>query len=77
MADEVPTQIGDVLILYNNSNPTHAVGAVSEDSQQTLNANLKYERGRPAAVAAARSLVMPGCRIFFKNTDTGEWAKLS
>jgi hypothetical protein len=35
--------------------------------QQTLNANLKYERGRPAAVAAARSLVMPGCRIFFKT----------
>jgi hypothetical protein len=77
MADEVPTQIGDVRILYNNSNPTHAVEAISEDSQQTLNANLKYERGRPAAVAAARSLVMPGCRIFFKNTDTGEWAKLS
>ena len=77
MADEMPTQIGDVLILYNNSNPTHAVGAISEDCQQTLNANLKYERGRPAAVTAARSLIMPGCRIFFKNTDTGEWAKFS
>jgi hypothetical protein len=76
MPDRIPTQIGDVLILHNSSIPTHGVGAISEDGQQHLKANISYERGRTAAEAAARSLVMPGCRIYTKNTDTGHWAEL-
>ena len=76
MADRIPTQIGDVLILHKSSNPTHAVGAVSEQSQQDLKANMSYEPDRAAAEAAARKLVMPGRRIYIKNTDTGHWAEL-
>lgn len=76
MADPMPTEIGDVLILHNNKIPTHAVGAISEVGQQTLRANMSTERGRPAAEVAARALVMPGRRIYIKNTDTGAWAEL-
>ena len=76
MADPMPTEIGDVLILHSKSNPTHAVGAISKVGQQTLKANMSNERGRPAAEAAARALVMPGRRIYIKNTDTGAWAEL-
>jgi hypothetical protein len=76
MADQMPTEIGDVLILHNSSSPTHAIGAVSEVGQQTLKANMSHERGRPAAEATARTLVVPGRRIYIKNTDTGAWAEL-
>jgi hypothetical protein len=76
MPDQIPTQIGDVLILHKRSIPTHAVGAIFEDGQQILKANISYEPDRPAAEAAARSLVMPGRRIYIKNTDTGHWAEL-
>jgi hypothetical protein len=76
MADPMPTEIGDVLILHNSSSPTHAIGAVSEVGQQTLKANMSHERGRPAAEATARTLVLPGRRIYIKNTDTGAWAEL-
>ena len=76
MPDRIPTQIGDVLILHNRSIPTHAVGAISEEGQQEFKANMSYERDRTAAEAAARKLVMPGRRIYIKNTDTGHWAEL-
>ena len=76
MADPMPTEIGDVLILHNNSIPTHAIGTISEVRQQTLKANMSHERGRAAAEATARTLVMPGRRIYIKNTDTGHWAEL-
>ena len=76
MADPMPTVIGDVVILHNNSIPTHTVGAVSENGQQTLKANTSEARGRAAAEATARTLVIPGRRIYIKNTDTGAWAEL-
>jgi hypothetical protein len=76
MPDQIPTQIGDVLILHKRSIPTHAVGAVSEGGQQDLKANMSYEPDRAAAEAAARRVVMPGRRIYIKNTDTGNWAEL-
>ena len=76
MPDWMPTQFGDVLILHKSSSPTHAVGAIFEDGQQFLKANISYEPDRTAAEAAARSLVMPGRKIYIKNTDTGQWAEL-
>jgi hypothetical protein len=76
MPDQIPTQIGDVLILHKRSIPRHAVGAISEDGQQNLKANMSDEPDRTAAEAAARRLVMPGRRIYIKNTDTGHWAEL-
>jgi hypothetical protein len=76
MADPMPTEVGDVLILHNSSIPTHAIGTISEVGQQTLKANMSHERGRAAAEATARTFVMPGRRIYIKNTDTGHWAEL-
>ena len=76
LPDQIPTQIGDVLILHKSSIPAHAVGAISEEGQQDLKANMSVEPDRAAAEAAARRLVMPGRRIYIKNTDTGHWAEL-
>lgn len=76
MANPMPTEIGDPLILHNSSIPEHAIGTISEVGQQTLKANISHERGRAAAEATARTLVMPGRRIYIKNTDTGAWAEL-
>jgi hypothetical protein len=76
MANQIPTQIGDVLILYKDGNPLYAVGLVSEDGQQTVNANVIYESGRMAAIGMARSLVIRGRRIYMKNTDTVWWVPL-
>jgi hypothetical protein len=76
MADPMPTEIGDVLILHNNSVPTHAIGTISEVGQQTLTTNMSHERGRAAAEVTARILAKPGRRIYIKNTDTGHWAEL-
>jgi hypothetical protein len=55
------------------------VGLVTKDGQQDFDThmNLKYERDRTAAVADARALGMPGCRIFFRNLDTGDWSEIS
>jgi hypothetical protein len=76
MAEPMPTEVGDVLILHKSSIPTHAIGTISEVGQQTLKANMSHERGRAAAEATARTFVMPGRRIYIKNTDTGNWAEL-
>src|SRR5579864_4331314 len=73
MADWMPTQIGDVLILCKNGDPIHVVGLVSRDGQQTVNANLIYERGSLAAIATGRRLAVQGRRIYRKNADTGWW----
>jgi hypothetical protein len=76
MADQMPTQIGDVLILHKRSILIHTLGAVSEAGQQDLKANVSVEPDRATAELAARKLVMPGRRIYIKNTETGHWAEL-
>jgi hypothetical protein len=38
---------------------------------------VKNERDRSAAVDAAKAMVAPGRRIFFRNLDTGEWSEIS
>jgi hypothetical protein len=74
MAEPIPTQIGDVLILYKDGSPIYVVGLVSADAQQTVNDdNQFHELGRPVAIETARSLVKQGRRIYLKNIDTGWW----
>jgi hypothetical protein len=77
----IPTQIGDVLILWTERSYTiHVIGAVSKDGQQDFENQqmpLKFESDRAAAVAAAKALIEPGRRIFFRNLDTGEWSIVS
>jgi len=80
MAKGMPTQRGDVLILWTNQSFTiHAVGQVSQDGQQDFNGqeNLKHESDYAAAVAAAQALLVPGRRIFFRNLDTDDWSEIS
>ena len=78
-AARIPTTPGDVLILQTDSIPTHAIGVVAQDGQQDFanRTDLKYERDRRPAEALARSLVVPGGRVFLKNIDTGDWSEIS
>jgi hypothetical protein len=69
----MPTQIGDVLILYKDGNPIHVLGLVSEDGQQTAHSKLIHEAGPMAAITTARNLVIRGRRIYIKNIATGWW----
>ena len=72
-----PTKLGDVLILTRAAaGSIHEVCPVSGDGQQGCTADRHTVSGRPAAVAKARSLVVPKGRIFILDQDSGEWAEL-
>ena len=78
MNGKIPTRFGDVLILTTErAGSTHVVCPVSTDDQQGCTADRHGVSGRPAAVAKARSLVVPEGRIFLKDQDSGEWGKIS
>ena len=91
MNSEIPTHLGDVLILLTDQSfSIHAVGQVTKDGQQDFDTyhreppehehehvNLKYEIDRATAVADAKAMVVPGQRIFFRNIDTGDWSEIS
>lgn len=80
MADQVQTQIGDVLILMTAKAFTvYVVGRVSIDGQEDFHAHtgMSYEGDRVAALAAAKALVVPNSRTFLRNIDTGEWSQVS
>jgi hypothetical protein len=76
----IPTQAGDVLILWTDQSFTiYAVGLVSADRQQDLHSgvNVQHISDRAAAVAKAKALVQPGRRIFLRNIDSGIWSEIS
>jgi hypothetical protein len=80
MVKRIPTHVGDVLILRTTqSYVVHAVGRVSKDGQQDFSsdANVNYEIDYAAAVARAKTLVLPGGRMFFRNIDTDHWKEIS
>ena len=80
MAKQIPTHVGDVLILRTTrSFSVHAVGRVSKDGQQDFGheAHVTYETDYAAAVTQAKALVVPGRRMFFRNIDTGAWHEIS
>jgi hypothetical protein len=80
MAERIPSQPGDVLILRTDQSFTiHAVGQVSKDGQQDFHGqtNVKYVSDRAAAVAEAKARVVPGRRIIFRSIDTGHWSEIS
>jgi hypothetical protein len=72
-------QRGDVLILGTaKSFEVYAVGRVMRDGQQDLwrETGVKYSRVRATAEAAAKAIVEPGCRIYYRDLDTGEWSEI-
>ena len=90
MNSEIPTHVGDVLILLTDESfCVHAVGQVTNEGQQDFDTyerrndharghlNLKYEIEHAAAVAEANAMVATGRRIFFRNIDTGDWSEIS
>ena len=80
MAKHIPTKLGDVLIVRTDQSFTiYAVGRVFNDGQRDFHGqpNVTYVSDRAAAVAEAKTLVMPGRRIFFRNLDTGDWSEIS
>jgi hypothetical protein len=80
MAERIPTQVGDVLILRTEQTfAIHAVGRVSKDGQQEFRGqtDVKYMGDLAAALAEARDLLVPGRRIFLLDMDSGEWSEIS
>ena len=80
MATSIPTHAGDVLILGTTGAFTvYVVGRVATDGQQDFHGqtDAQYINDRPAAVAAAQALVVPGRRIIFRNLDTDTWSEIS
>jgi len=79
VATRIPTKIGDVLILWTAESFTvYSVGHVFADGQQDFAAqkNVRHERERAAAVAVAKTLVVPGRKIFIRNIDKDEWSEI-
>jgi hypothetical protein len=79
MGKQIPTRLGDVLILRTNQSFTmHVVGEVSNDGQQDFQnqTNTRYVIDRAVAVAEAKALCVPGRRIFLRNIDTGDWSEI-
>ena len=62
MIGEIPTRLGDVLIL-TRAGSIHQVCPVSSDGQQGCTAERHTVSGRAAAVAKARSLLVPPARL--------------
>ncbi len=80
MAEHVPTQVGDVLILRTERTfSVHAVGRVSKDGQQEFRgqADVKYVGDLAAALAEATDLLVPGRRIFLLDMDSGKLSEIS
>jgi hypothetical protein len=79
MAKSIPTQVGDVLILWTSESfATYGVEQVSKDGQQDFRGavNVKHVSDRVVAVAEAKTLVVPGRRIFLLNIDTDNWSEI-
>jgi hypothetical protein len=76
VTDPMPTQAGDVLILYKDGSPMHVIGLLSDDAQQTVSEHQIQEIGRRVAIETAKGLVRRGRRIYLKNIDTGWWVGL-
>jgi len=76
----MPSTIGDVLILETHQTFTlYAVGLIAEDGQQDFgdgHTNISHVTDITSAVAAARSMLVAGHRIFRRNMDTGEWTRI-
>jgi hypothetical protein len=80
VAKGIPTQIGDVLILWTDQSfSVYSVGYVFTEGQQDFAAqrNARQERDRAASVAAAKALVVYGRRIFIRHIDTDSWSEIS
>jgi len=75
----MPTEPGDVLILYTSHTfQVYAVGVVTEPGQQgfTVDMAVAHLSDHGDALTRATSLREAGRRIFFQNIDTDEWAEL-
>jgi hypothetical protein len=77
MCGQIPTKWGDVLIVVTFESPMYTVGAVSTDGQQDPEMNYRIVHGQAAGFRAARSLMVPGHRIYLKNSDTGMWLEVA
>jgi hypothetical protein len=79
MAKDIPTQVGDVLILQTKQSYTiYAVGRVSKNGQQDFGSgkDVKYKNDYGAAVAEAKALLVGGRRMFLRNIDADDWSEL-
>ena len=76
----IPTQVGDVLVLWTSRTFTvYAVRQAAKNAQQDFGTqrNVRYVRDRITAVHEAKALVVPGRRMFLWNIDTGDWSEVA
>jgi hypothetical protein len=75
----MPTRVGDVLILCTTRSFTvYTVGRVSKDHQQGFYSamDVKFLHTKATAKVEAKALVSAKGQIFFRDIDTGKWAKV-
>jgi hypothetical protein len=74
----MPTQIGDVLILATTKF-VNLVGWVLSDGQQDFvgQRGMTYASDLADALAEAKTLLVPGRRIFLRDLDSGTWSEIS
>ena len=78
MTGEIPTKLGDVLLLTGAAiGSLHFVCPVATDGQQGCTTDRRTVTSKAQAVEKARSLVVPDGHIFVKDEDSGEWEEIS
>lgn len=80
MANWMPTQPGDVLILRTSKSfRTHAVGRVSCERQQDFRRqpHIHHTARLVEAIEMAKALLTSEGQIFLRNIDTGDWSTVS
>jgi hypothetical protein len=76
---DIPTRRGDVLILSNaQAGGIHFLAIVSQDGEYDVPDSrfCLMCPGSRLALDEARRLVAPGCRIYFRDLDTGYWCQI-
>ena len=80
MANGMPTQPGDVLILRGARRfRRYAVGPVRLNRQQDFRDQLdiRHTGNLPEAVATAIGFLATGGQVFLRHIDTGDWSTVS
>ena len=73
MTGEIPTKVGDALILIRDGGGVRVVCPVTEDGDQGRFSDHEPASSGSAAEQEAARLVAPGGRVFVVNEDIGVW----
>jgi hypothetical protein len=72
----MPTTVGDVMILFRSTPPTHVLCVITADGQQDLPGAGVAATDRETAERDARTLAGSTGRVFCKDQESGDWMEL-